>query len=201
MKKRIKIFLVSLFVILTLCLTFFLGLHIRVQIMESRLHPVTQPFSEMERQPICVDYAFDTGNLEKSIGFSDYTFIGTVEEILGTKYNKLYYRNFKLIDGQGPETYYKVKVYHNIKGSLPQEITLITYGGQNPDGTLKLVDPLPEDKTTCVFMCCESEGEYRLTGCNYLGGYDWSDTSSDVGGQIEKYETAYQNQDLSVRHD
>ena len=39
----------------------------------------------MDVVPMCVDYIFPLNDTEKSIGWADYTFIGTVEEILGTE--------------------------------------------------------------------------------------------------------------------
>ena len=201
MKKRYKIAIVTLSVIVLLCASVVLGGFIRIRVLESKLWPVTEPFSAMERVPICVDRIFPLSDVEKCIGFSDYVFIGTVEEILGTKYNELHYHDFKLRDDEGPETYYRIKSVYDIKGNVPEEFTLICYSGQNPDGTLTEIDPLAEDKTTYIFMCCERDGEYRMFNCYYLGGYDWSDTSENVDDVIARYEEAFRNQDLSVRYD
>ena len=201
MKKRYKITIITISVIVLICLSVVLGGFIRIKVLESKLWPVTKPFSEMERVPICVDRIFPLSDDEKCIGFSDYVFIGTVEEILGTKYNDLHYNGFKLWDHEGPETYYRIKSRYDIKGNAPEEMTIICYSGQNPDGTLTEIDPLAEDKTTYLFMCCETDGEYRMFNCHYLGGYDWFDTSENTDDVIARFETAFRNQDLSVRYD
>lgn len=198
MKKKVKALLCILIAVITLCLSVVLGGFIRIKVLESKLWPVTQPFSEMERMPMCVLYVFGADETEKYMGFSDYAFIGTVEEVLGTEYDELYYRRFVLWE-EFPLTVYKIKVHRNIKGTLPEEITLYFNGGQQPNGMLEEYRPLPEDKTTRVFFCIENEGRIICDSADYLGGYDWYTESNNTQSVIEKYETAFKNQDLSVR--
>ena len=199
MKKKVKILLCIIIAVLTICLSVVLGGFIRIKVLESKLQPVTQPFSEMERVPMCVDYVFSADETEKYMGFADYAFIGTVEEILGTEYDELFYRHFVLWE-EFPLTVYKIKVHRNIKGTLPDEITLYFNGGQQPNGMLEEYRPLPEDKTTRVFFCTENEGRIIGDSADYLGGYDWYTQSSGRQSVVEKYEAAFKNQDLSVRH-
>lgn len=200
MKKRIRTAIIILSVILVLCLSVILGGFIRIKVMESRLHPVTQPFSEMKRVPMMVNYIFGTHETEKCIGFSDNTFIGTVEEVLGTEYDELFYHRFRLYE-ETPQTVYRVKVHRNIKGDLPEELTMYFYGGQQPGGLLEEYRRLPEDKTTNVFFCCEVDGKIIANSADYLGSYDWYENGANVPDMIEKYEKDFKNQDLSVRHD
>ncbi len=198
MKKKVKVLLCIIIVVLILCLSVVLGGLIRIKVLESKLWPVTQPFSEMERVPMCVNYIFDTSETEKCMGFADYAFFGTVEEILGTEYDELYYYKFRLVE-ETPCTVYKIKVHRNIKGTLPEEITIYFYGGQKPNGLLEEYRALPENKTTNVFFCRESEGKIIGHSADYLGGYDWYTQSNGRQSVVEKYEAAFKNQDLSVR--
>ncbi len=199
MKKKVKTMLCILIALITVCLSVVLGGYIRIRVLESRLQPVTQPFSEMERMPMCVDYVFGDHETEKYMGFSDYAFIGTVEEVLGTEYDELFYRRFVLWE-EFPLTVYRIKVHRNIKGTLPEEITMYFNGGQQPNGMLEEYRALPENKTTHIFFCLENEGRIIGDNTNYLGGYDWYTESGRTQDIIEKYETAYKNQDLSVRY-
>lgn len=198
MKNKVKILLCLALVLLIVSLSVVLGGFIRIKVLESRLQPVTQPFSEMKRVPMCIDFVFQESETEKCMGFFDYAFFGTVEEILGTEYNELYYRRFVLWD-EFPHTVYKVSVHRNIKGVLPEEITLYFNGGQQPNGLLEEYHPLPENKRTGVFFCQEIDG--RIVGdiFNYMGGYDWYTQSSNRQEMIEKYDNAYKNRDLTVR--
>lgn len=200
MKKGIKIAVSILSAVLILFLSVVLGGFIRIRIMESKLHPVTEPFSSMEKVPMCIDRIFPLHETEKCMGFSDYAFIGTVEEILGTEYDSLRYYRFQLTEDT-PATYYKVKAHHNIKGTVPEEFTLWSAGGQQPNGMLEEYHPMPENEGTYLFMCCDFEGKISLFNCYYLGGKDWYEKAENVTEIIEKYETCYKNQDLSVRLD
>ncbi|MEE1322147.1 MAG: hypothetical protein UHM85_11560 [Acutalibacteraceae bacterium] len=197
MKNKVKILLCLALVLLIVSMSVVLGGFIRIKVLESRLQPVTQPFSEMERVPMCVNYIFDTSETEKCMGFADYAFFGTVEEILGTEYDELFYRRFVLWE-EFPFTVYKVKVHRNIKGTLPEEITLYFNGGQQPNGLLEEYRTLPENKTTNVFFCSEVEGKLVGHSADYLGGYDWYIQGNGRHAAVEKYETAFKNQDLSV---
>ncbi len=198
MKPWIKKLLYAFAAILIIAITVTAGVFTRVLYLESRLHPVTMPFSEMKKIPMCINRIFPLGDTEKCFGFADYVFIGTVEEILGTEYDEIYMHGFRLYE-EIPETHFRVKCIKNIKGTVPQEFTLKTFGGQQPNGSLKEMHPMSEDKRTYLFMCTENQGEVHYFNCVYIGGYDWYTNSENVDEIIERYEEVYKNQDLSVR--
>ena len=198
MKIWIKKSLFSLAALLLVAVTAAVGLFARVHYLESRLHPVTMPFSEMVKMPMCIDRVFSLDDTEKCFGFADYVFIGTVEEILGTEYDDISMHSFVLYE-EMPETHFSVKCLKNIKGTAPEEFTLKTCGGQQPNGTLEEFHPMPENKSTCLFMCTENDGKIYYFNCICLGGYDWYSAGENVDEIIEKYEQAYKNEDLSVR--
>ncbi len=207
MKKKLKITLAVVVTASVMVLTVITGGYIRIRLMEGKLHPVTEPFSSMKVVPMCVDYIFPLDDIEKSIGWSDYTFIGTVEEILGTEYTNLEYilnENWFGLYDYDPVTHYRIKVKHNIKGTAPEEFTMLCHGGQLPNGMLSDMNrAMPEKDTTYVFMCTAAdEGEsiyYHYSV--YLGDKSWYERSDDVSESISRYEEYYKNQDLSVRID
>lgn len=198
MKPWIKKLLCAFAVILIIAVTVTAGVFTRVLYLESRLHPVTMPFSEMKKIPMCIDRIFPLSDTEKCFGFADYVFIGTVEEILGTEYDEIYMLGFRLYE-VNPETHLRVKCIKNIKGTVPEEFTLKTFGGQQPNGTLEETHPMSENKSTYLFMCTENMGEVYYFNCIYIGGYDWYTSSDNVDETLEQYEEVYKNQDLSVR--
>ncbi len=198
MKPWIKKSLCTLTTVLLIAATFIAGLFIKVHSLESKLQPVTMPFSQMERIPMCINRLFPLSDLEKCFGFADYVFIGTVEEILGTEYDEISMHGFVLY-AENPETHFKVKTVWNIKGNVPAEFKLKTYGGQQPNGMLEEFNPMPEDKSTCLFMCTENEGDIYFFNCVYLNGIDWNAMGKDANEVIEEYKKVYENQDLSVR--
>lgn len=207
MKRKIKAVAIALAIITVLAMSVFIGGQIKIRAMESKLHPVTEPFSSMEVVPMCVNYIFPLSDTEKSIGWSDYTFIGTVEEIIGTEYTDLeYIRNehwFGLYDSD-PVTHYRIRVKHNIKGTAPEEFTLLCSGGQQPNGMLSDMNrAMPEKDTTYVFMCTEPEesGEIYYHYSVYLGDESWYENADNRDEVIGRYEEHYRNQDLSVRMD
>lgn len=208
MKRIIKrVFLLLLILVLT-GLALFSGGQIKIKLMESKLHPVTEPFSSMELVPMCVDYIFPLSDWEKSIGWSDYAFIGTVEEILGTEYTDLEYvfngNWFGLYDTD-PLTHYRVRVKHNIKGEAPEEFTMLCWGGQQPNGMLSDMNRgMPEKGNTYAFTCTASDENDRELYYHYswlLGDESWYETAEGKDEFIKSFEEAYKNQDLSVRID
>ena len=204
MKRKLKTALAVIITVAVIALAVITGGYIKIKVMESRLHPVTEPFSSMEVVPMCVDYIFPLNDIEKSIGWSDYTFIGTVEEILGTQYTDLEYlwngNWFGLYDSD-PVTHYRIRVKHNIKGTAPEEFTMLCHGGQQPNGMLSDMNrAMPEKGNTYVFMCRasgENDGRIYYHYSVYLDGR----ALSGMDEVIRKYEKAYENQDLSVRID
>ena len=204
MKKKLKAALAVIITAAVLALSVIAGGQIKIKVMESKLHPVTEPFSSMEVVPMCVDYIFPLSDIEKSIGWSDYTFIGTVEEILGTEYTDLeFIRNgnwFSLYDSD-PITHYRIKVKYNIKSTVPEEFTMLCPGGQQPNGMLSDMNrAMPEEGNTYVFMCRVS-GENDGKIYYHYGVYLDERALSNMDEVIKKYEKAYENQDLSVRID
>lgn len=198
MKPWIKKSLYSLAALLLVALIALIGLFARIHYLEKGLHPVTMPFNEMKKIPMCIDRVFSLTDTEKCFGFSDYVFIGTVEEILGTEYDDISMHSFVLYE-ETPETHFTVKRIKNIKGNVPEKFTLKTCGGQQPNGFLEEYHPMPENKSTCLFMCTENDGEIYFFNCEYLNFIDWSIMGKDAYEIIEKYEQIYKNQDLSVR--
>ncbi len=207
MKKRIKTASAILLTAVIIALTVITGGYIKIRVMESKLHPVTEPFSSMEIVPMCVDYIFPLSDTEKSIGWSDYTFIGTVEEILGTEYTDLEYvfnENWFGLYDNDPITHYRIKVKHNIKGEAPEEFTMLCWGGQQPNGMLSDMNRgMPENGNTYVFMCTDSgenDGKIYYHNSSFLGDKNWYESSVSKDEVIQKFEEAYLNQDLSVRN-
>ncbi len=207
MKKKFKAALAVIITAAVLTLSVIAGGQIKIKVTESKLHPVTEPFSSMETVPMCVDYIFPLDDIEKSIGWSDYTFIGTVEEIPGTEYTELEFiwngNWFGLYDSN-PVTHYRIKVKHNIKGTAPEEFTMLCHGGQQPNGMLSDMNrAMPEKGNTYVFMCRAPENEegiyYHYSV--YLGDESWYEGADNVSEVIRQYEEHYKNQDLSVRID
>ena len=198
MKTVVKKSICVLAAILLIGLTAAAGLFARVHYLESRLHPVSIPFSEMKKIPMCIDRIFPLADTEKCFGFSDYVFIGTVEEILGTDYDDISMQFFKLYESI-PETHFTVKKIKDIKGNVPEKFTLKTSGGQQPNGMLEEFHPMPENKSTCLFMCTETEGEIYFFNCISLDYIDWTETDGKADEVIEKYMEIYKNEDLSVR--
>ncbi len=208
MKKRIKTVAIIFTVSAILAVAVITGGYIKIRVMESKLHPVTEPFSSMDVVPMCVDYIFPLSDTEKSIGWSDYTFIGTVEEILGTEYNDLEYvlnENWFGLYDTDPITHYRIKVKHNIKGTAPEEFTMLCWGGQQPNGMLSDMNRgMPEKDTTYVFMCTDSaedDGKIYYHNSIYLGDKQWYENAGNRDEVIRQYEEYYKNQDLSVRID
>ncbi|MBQ3136644.1 MAG: hypothetical protein IJB74_04090 [Clostridia bacterium] len=204
MKRILKFaFTVILSFLLTGAAVFGVG-QIKIKLMESKLHPVTEPFSSMETVPMCVDYIFPLSDTLKSIGWSDYTFIGTVEEIIGTEYTDLEYifnENWFGLYDSDPVTHYRIKVKHNIKGTAPEEFTMLCWGGQQPNGMLSDMNrAMPEKGNTYVFMC--TDGSDDNSNIYYHNGIRLdSKDLSNIDEVIKKYEEAYENQDLSARRD
>ena len=198
MKPWIKKSLYALAAVSLVAITVTAGLFTRILYLESKLHPVTMPFSEMHKIPMCIDRVFPLSDTEKCFGFADYVFIGTVEEILGTEYDDIRMHGFMLYE-ELPETHFRVKCLKNIKGTVPEEFTLKTYGGQQPNGFLEEMHPMPENKSTCLFMCTENQGKVHFFNCIFIGDYDWYATSDNVDAVIAEYEEVYKNQDLNVR--
>lgn len=208
MKKRIKTALAVLLTAAVIAAAVITGGYIKIRVTESKLHPVTEPFSSMEVVPMCVDYIFPLSDTEKSIGWSDYTFIGTVEEILGTEYTDLEYiwnENWIGLYDTDPVTHYRIKVKHNIKGTAPEEFTMLCWGGQQPNGMLSDMNrTMPEKDTTYVFMCYnsgENDGIIYYHNCHFLGDKEWYESAGNRDEIISQYEEYYKNQDLSVRMD
>lgn len=205
MKKRIRNIAIAVTIIVVLAVAVITGGYIKIRVMESKLHPVTEPFSSMKVVPMCVDYIFPLSDTEKSIGWSDYTFIGTVEEIIGTEYTDLEYlwngNWFGLYDTD-PVTHYRIKVKHNIKGTAPEEFTMLCWGGQQPNGMLSDMNrTMPEKDTTYVFMCydsAEDDGKIYYHTCRYLGDKEWYESAGNKADVIKQYEEYYKNQDKSV---
>ncbi len=208
MKKRIKTASAILLTAAIIALTVITVGYIKIRVMESKLHPVTEPFSSMEVVPMCVDYIFSLSDTEKSIGWSDYTFIGTVEEILGTEYTDLEYvfnENWFGLYDTDPITHYRIKVKHNIKGAAPEEFTMLCPGGQQPNGMLSDMNRgMPENGNTYVFMCTDSgenDGKIYYHNARHLGDKEWYESAGNVNEVIGQYEEAFEKQDLSVRID
>ncbi len=198
MKLWIKKLLYTFSAILFVAVIAAVALFARIHYLESRLHPVTMPFSEMVKIPMCIDRISPLNDTEKCFGFADYVFIGTVEEIIGTEYDDISIHSFKLYP-ELTQTHFRVKCLKNIKGTVPEEFTLKTYGGQQPNECLEEMHPMPENKSTCLFMCTENQGEVHFFNCIFIGDYEWYAMSDNVEAIIERYEEVYKNEDLSVR--
>lgn len=67
-----------------------------------------------------VTFIYDITKLENVVGYSDYVFIGKVEKYINTSY---------ISNSNMPLTEYSVKVLHNIKGELTEDIILFKDGG------------------------------------------------------------------------
>ncbi len=95
------------------------------------------------------------------IGFADYVFAGTVEEVVGQD----------LSASGDPVTILQITVTENLKGNLQEQIQVKYPGGYDSDGTLILYegdelvdDGLPVVGETCLFVgIAQSDGSILLS--------------------------------------
>ncbi len=148
-------------------------------------------------------FLIDVDDKAAAVGFSDYVFIGHVEEQGDTV------KNFSSDGDYMVYTPYKVKVLENIKGTLEQNaiVKVLKSGGYRDDGYLEIWidDSLPEPGKTYVFLVNQALGNDNIE----LNGLLASGPNSSVlvesktkGSQtstkeFKEYEEAFKNQKLS----
>ena len=121
------------------------------------------------------DFAIDTNNPYEVVGFADYYFIATVDEVVGTSY-----RNEVTLETEDggqrkvstPYTEYSVDVLRNIKGTLPEDesILLTKVGGVSRDEKSVVVYEndmmLEPGKTYAMTACVQQNGTLLVSGPN-----------------------------------
>ena len=136
------------------------------------------------------DFAVDTRDPRKLVGFADYYFVAEVISQIDTEYrDPIILENEKEITF--PYTNYKVKVLNNIKGELPldEEIKVTKAGGVSQDGEPFLYEGdalLDEGKTYIITASAQEDGSLLISGPNSSKEYDPKD--------IEKYQDIYDNE-------
>ena len=121
------------------------------------------------------DFAIDTNNPYEVVGFADYYFIATVDEVVGTSY-----RNEVTLETEDggqrkvstPYTEYSVDVLRNIKGTLPEDesILLTKVGGVSRDEKSVVVYKndmmLEPGKIYAMTACVQQNGTLLVSGPN-----------------------------------
>lgn len=144
------------------------------------------------------DFAIDTNNLYEVVGFADYYFIATVDEVVGTSY-----RNEVTLETEDggqrkvstPYTEYSVDVLRNIKGTLPEDesILLTKVGGVSRDEKSVVVYEndmmLEPGKTYAMTACVQQNGTLLVSGPNSceMVENDVNTADSEVDGYSEYY--------------
>ncbi len=104
------------------------------------------------------DETLTFNNIEEMIGYSDFVFVGTVDEVIGS-----YYDEEKDLM---PYTKYKMTIKNNYKGNLQEKIIISKNGGYDEDGTLHLFktdagveDMLELNESYLILANAQSNGE------------------------------------------
>lgn len=149
------------------------------------------------------EFVVNVDDLEAMTGFSDYVFVGYVEERGETiKAEKDYLENGKEI--YTPYTPYKLTVIDNIKGNLKKnaEIEILKHGGYLADGRFEMWedDIMPEEGEYYIFHATvNTEGMIVkglvVSGPNTNIKLDVNKKSDIVSSkEYKEYKKAFQNQ-------
>ena len=176
---------------------------------ETAVRPGRRPKNKYEPGGAYPILMFDVTDKELMIGFSDYTFIGTVVDIGEPQYTR------KTDEGTpvySVATLVTVQVEVNIKGELITEepIQILVAGGPKREDIRYLINydcTLPEVGETIVFMFVANE-EHELVDPVYGGmvfvGYRETDPAEEFQARydtmVAEYREAYENEDTTYNH-
>lgn len=147
------------------------------------------------------DFAIDVNNPYEVVGFADYYFIATVDEVVGTSY-----RNEVTLETEDggerkvstPYTEYSVDVLRNIKGELPEDepILLTKVGGVSKDGKSVVVYEedmmLEPGKTYVMTACVQQDGTLLVSGPNSCEVVE-NDVNT-IDSEVDEYSDYYANE-------
>lgn len=188
--KRAKIIAtVSLVLVVVL---FFVASNKKDNVEVSNLQVITQSS----------DSVINPENPKEIVGFSDYYFIGRVEEVVNTEYRNVV--TIETEDGDkevaDPYTHYKISVIKNIKGELPldKDIQLTKSGGMLKDESAVVLyedDILPEEgKVYVIAANIQKDGEILASGPNTVQEVNINTMSSQEDEAYKIYEYNYENE-------
>lgn len=176
----------------------------RVKKYENKLFSVPTNISELPQLNLDAQYLFNPDDKNLMSGFSDYIAAAAVEKIIGISYGNVRISDNGLLQGT-PYTHYVIKILHNIKGRLRQDISipLIKYGGVTIDGkNVEQLSPfLEEGKGYVIYFMAAETGKLYL---NKSYALSLSAFESDAEGNItrlkdfsaiEDYVDAYLHED------
>ena len=151
-------------------------------------------------------YAFDIGNKRLTVGFSDYTFVGTVLSYDDVKY-------VQISNGAEPvyevRTLVSVQVEANIKGELVTDkaVQFWAYGGPSKEGIRYLkyadVNPPAIGDTFVLLLNTDENGElvHPGGGATYRIGSRANDPAEEFAAKyssvMDEYREAYANEDTT----
>jgi hypothetical protein len=141
--------------------------------------------------------AIDETDLNSYVGFMDYVFIGTVEEVVEN-----------VVDTDFPTTVYQVKVDENLKGNLVDKVEVTKQGGYNNEGTLILNatdhskdNGLPQVNNQYIFIAIgQPDGGLLLAEIN--GNIELTDES--IKNEFKEYiknEIKYSRERFTSKYD
>lgn len=147
------------------------------------------------------DFSVDVNNPYEVVGFADYYFIATVDEVGATSY-----RNEVILETEDggekkvstPYTDYFVDVLRNIKGTLPENesIFITKTGGVSKDGKSIIVyedDMMLElGKTYVVTASVQQDGTLLVSGPNSCEVVE-NDVNA-IDSEIDEYSSYYANE-------
>ncbi|MFK4471824.1 hypothetical protein ABH897_001547 [Paenibacillus sp. RC73] len=130
---------------------------------------------EIPTSYIQASFVIDINNPKEVVGYTDYAFVGLVEEMTGTEYKFPVTKETE--DGPkvltSPYTNYSVKVLSNIKGNLKKDVSIPIqkFGGLNDDKSTYFLfedDSLPQKGKVYVFTAtAEQDGSLLVSGPNF----------------------------------
>ena len=126
--------------------------------------------SENDIERIHASYKFDTNNVANIVSDADYSFVATVDKVLGTVYKNPVKLNDKWI--KMPYTKYRLKVVRNIKGKLREGgyIEILKSGGKRQNSSKYMVfdnDNLAQKGGIYIFSTyVQKDGSLLASGAN-----------------------------------
>lgn len=213
MKKK-KVIICILCVILSVGVIFLSGTAFAAyykEKAESTLFELKDPISvineEYERAAMCIDYVYDVSDIAKNAGWADYVFVAEVNEVRGVRYSDVELSERLYLHSE-PRTEYEITVKQNLKGNLKTEEPITLFKGEGVYLHHKMTnlyqgDMLPDEGHCYLFLASSGEDGELYThgnhGNEYLCAIGELSSSENAAEVIERYETAVDNMDESVR--
>lgn len=178
---------------------------------ETTLYKLKDPVSvineEYARENMIIDYVYDVSDIAKNAGWADYVFIAEVNKVRGVRYSDVWLSE-KLYLHSEPRTEYEITVKQNLKGNLKTEEPITLFKGEGVYLHHKMTnlyqgDMLPDEGHCYLFLASSGEDGELYThgghGNEYLCPIGELSSSENAAEVIERYETAVDNMDESVR--